>query len=299
MYVSDHRARIWLNAEGDCPTRYSAQFGAFAADEINVWRADHIHDSEAVLQRGPQHADLARAILREPGNEWWFGPLDRGRQVWVSQDGAPPGKAQLVTPVQPPSRDERYAQRLTGSFCTSTLIHETSSMFAAIDCGVGDIGLVYSRPPYAFWQMTVDASVRVFEIDGPGAWHDLCVSYPAQGEINRLTPDFSGDKGRLVPDWSAVAADWDAVHLTFGGLLTAEQVRVGPPSGWTYHWAWDYEQTMWLRWMFTSSGQMAHHQEPGEPGPDWTSLYYLIPQDSSPHGHTTRLRRSFSEPNGR
>jgi len=167
-------------------------------------------------------------------------------------------------------------------------------MFAAIDCGVGDIREVYSRPPYAFWQMTVDASARVFEIDGPQAWHDLCVRYPAEGTIGRGIPDFSGDKGRLVPDWSAVADDWDAVHLTFGGLLIAEQVRVSSPSGWTYHWAWDYEQTMWLRWMFTSTGQMAHHQEPEESGPDWRSLYYLIPHDSSPHGHTTQLRRSSS-----
>ena len=55
--------------------------GAFAADEMTVWRADHIHDSEAVLQRGPQHADLAPAILLEPATEWWFGPLDREHQV--------------------------------------------------------------------------------------------------------------------------------------------------------------------------------------------------------------------------
>ena len=111
-----------------------------------------------------------------------------------------------MTPVQPPSRDELYAQRLTGACCTSTLIQGTSSMFAAIDCGVCDIGLLYSRPPYAFWQMTVDASARVFDIDGPQAWHDLCGRYPAEGTTGREIPDSSGDTGRLVPDWSAVAA---------------------------------------------------------------------------------------------
>ena len=285
--------------------------GAFAADEMTVWRADHIHDSEAVLQRCPQHAEFARAILREPAADWWFGPLDIAHQVWVPRDGQPPSEAQLVTPVQPPSQAqlatpvqpppsfERYAQKLAWGFCTSTLIQETSSMFAAIDCGVGDIRQAYSGPPYAFWQMTVDTSARVFEIDGPQAWHNLCVRYPAEGTADRGSPDFSGDKGRLVPDWFAVAADWDAVHLTFGGLLTAEQVRVGSPSGWTYHWAWDYEQTMWLRWMFTSSDRMADHQEPEESGPDWRSLYYLIPHDSSSHEHTTQLRRLFSEPNDR
>ncbi len=56
--------------------------------------------------------------------------------------------------------------------------------------------------------------------------------------------------GRLVPDFAAVARDWDAVHLTLGGLLTAEQVRVDGPGGATELQGWDAEQTVWLRWVF-------------------------------------------------
>ena len=270
--------------------------GAFAAREMVVWSADHERESKAVLQRGPQHADLARAILEEPDTEWWFGPLAREHQIYVPQDGSPPDPARLVTPTQPPSNHERYAQKVAWPFCTSTLIGAASSWFDAIDYGVGDIRQIHSPPPYPFWRLTVDASARVFEIDGPQAWHDLCVRYPAEGAAGRAgrgNPDFSGDKGRLVPDWSAVAADWDGVHLTFGGWLTTEQVRVDSASGWTYHWAWDAEQTMWLRWVFTSSQQMPDHQERSVPDPPWKWLHSLLPQDDRHRGHTAPLRRFF------
>ena len=244
-----------------------------------------------MLQRGPQHNALARAILKEPATDWWFGPLDRDRQVWVTQNGSPPDPTGLVTPSQPPSRHERYAQRMTGAFCTSTLIGETASLIAAIDGGVGDLSQVYSPPPYAFWLLTVDASARVLEIDGSQAWHDLCASYPAEGATGRGVPDFSADKGRLVPDWSAVAVDWDAVHLTFGGLLTGEQVRVESLSGWTYLWDGEAEQTMWLRWMFKSSQQMPdYHESVGSAL--WSSLHYLLPPDQNVGSHTVLLRRT-------
>ncbi len=270
--------------------------GAFAAHEMVVWRADHARESREVLQRGPQHADLARAILEESDTDWWFGPLDRERQVWVTQDGSPPDSAQLVPPTQPPSSHERYAQKVEWPFCTSTLVGAASSWIDAIDYGVGDLRQVYTSPPYPIWLLTVDASARVFEVDGPQAWHDLCVRYPAEGATGRAgrgTPDFSGDKDRLVPDWSAMAADWDGVHLTFGGWLSAEQVRVDSASGWTYHWAWDAEQTMWLRWLFTSSRQMPDHQERSVSDPPWQWLHSLLPQDNRHRGHTTPLRRVF------
>ena len=62
--------------------------------------------------------------------------------------------------------------------------------------------------------------VRVFEIHGPSDWHNLSVRYPA-----KVTED-----DRLVPNWGAVAEEWDGVHLSLGGLLTAEQNRYESPA---------------------------------------------------------------------
>jgi hypothetical protein len=150
-------------------------------------------------------------------------------------------------------------------------------MFAALDRGTCDIGIGFSGPPWASWRLQVPHSARIFEIDGPLAWHDLCLRYPAKGIRDRSRPDFSGDDGQLVPNWSAVAADWDAVHLTFGGLLTSEQVRIESAAGWTYHWDWDAEQTMWLRWLFTASERMPDHERISPiSGWPWAPIDYII-----------------------
>ena len=71
------------------------------------------------------------------------------------------------------------------------------------------------------------------------------VRYPARDE-----------DGRIVPHWSAVASDFDAVHLTLGGLLTTEQVRIDSPSGWSQHDGWDFEQALWLHWKFTRAERL-------------------------------------------
>ena len=69
-------------------------------------------------------------------------------------------------------------------------------------------GGLSARPLY---DLEVSPDARLFEVDGPPACHRLCTRYPAQGE-----------NGQLVPFRSAGAREWDAVHLTLGGLLTSE-----------------------------------------------------------------------------
>ena len=136
----------------------------------------------------------------------------------------------------PPTSFERYAQKPVGGLFTSTGAEATSSALALLTDGYGDYQL---EPPLIRYCLRASSAARVFEVDGPQVWHRLCAAYPAPGE-----------DGRLVPDWAAVAREWDAVHLTLGGLLTAEQVRVDGPAGWVEHWGWDAEQTVWLRWRF-------------------------------------------------
>lgn len=267
----------------------SLYMGAYAARDIEVWRSDRYDVlQELFYQRGPRHADLAHALLEEPGTAWWFGPLNRDQQVWfplqdlrqagtigspgtpklerqqqvwAALESTPPEPARMGTPANPPSAGERYAQQVMGAFLTSTLWEGTSSLLVAFDENLDDIGIGMRGLPFVpAWRLKAEASARVFEVDGPLAWHDLCVRYPAERTSIRPDPDFSEDEGRLVPNWWAVSADWDAVHLTFGGWLAAEQVRVESSAGWTYHWGWQAEQAMWLRWMFTETERLSDHE---------------------------------------
>jgi hypothetical protein len=272
LFMAD---KIGLTPSQIAEPAISLSLGAYATNEVEVWRVNYHRVSSELLRRGPQHAHLATSILEEPATAWWFSPPNRDHQVCVPPDGNPPDPTRMITSDKPPSDHERYAQKALGAIHTSTLVQgtllpTTSSMFEALDYGTCDIVVKYPAPPFATWHLKVDASARVFEIDGPLAWHDLCTRYPADAghrirprvelATGPSTPDFVGDRRRLVPDWSAVAADWDGVHLTFGGLLTAEQVPVESAAGWTYHWGWHAEQTMWLRWVFTAIERMPDHQ---------------------------------------
>lgn len=215
----------------------SVNITALAQGELSSWRADHDWLVNAVRAEGLRLASLARAILTRPEAVLWFGPLNRGAQRWISPDGSTPDPAKLVKPVGRLSNWERYAQKPAGGFFTSTAVGETCSWLAALLY----VGEHPANFPLVQYDLEVSPDARIFEVEGPGTWHRLCTHYPAQGE-----------NGQLVPYWSAIAREWDAVHLTLGGLLTSEQVRVETPDGWSEHRGWDAEQTIWLRWCFTS-----------------------------------------------
>ena len=238
---------------------------ADASREVEVWNSDRNGILAYVGMESPKHREFLRDVMSQEDASWWFEPLDRDGQTWVSDDGSPPDEESLITPTEPPDRWERYAQKTRGGLYTTTLIGDTSPMTAAICDGVGDFRPAFSKPPYAVWKMTVDDAARILEIHSAHDWHRLCVEYPASDDDRRpgQVPDFSGDPGRLEPDWAKVVAYWDAVHLSFGGYLSADQVRVESDDGWTYHWAWDCECTLWLRWMFTGFERIEDHEHDG------------------------------------
>ena len=235
---------------------------AYASRDIEVWQGDYQRIRTEILRHGQKHRDLAISILEQPAANAWFGPLDKSQQVCVPREKQTPDAASFVAPAATLSGWERYAEKILDGTFTSTLVDGAggvASIHVGIDEKVADIGLGFQPAPYAAWKLVVEPGATVLEIDGPRAWHDLCARYPACGSSERQTPDFSGDEGRIVPDWGAIAHDWDGVHLTFGGLLAAEQVRVQSPAGWTYHWSWNVEQTLWLRWVFTSVERLLDH----------------------------------------
>lgn len=221
-----------------------------AINDVTVWRVDHPSAVARFLAEGPRLRPLALAVLDQPATAGWFGPLDRRRQLLAATPAARPRMGlvtspteasvlvQPVVPNRPPTEWERYAQFPHWGVYTSTEADGVSSFLVGASASAGDLGPL--KPPVARYLLAVSAAARVFEVDGPDAWHRLCVSYPA--------PEEGGLRGGLtVPDFGAAARDWNAVHLTLGGLMAADQVRVGGPAGRTELQGWDAEQTVWLR----------------------------------------------------
>ncbi len=222
---------------------------AACVDRVFRFRSDYDLVAPGVLTLARKKAALARALIEHPGTAWWFDDVDLQAQTWLSVHGTPdkfiygtpPDTMAWQQPGNPPRPWERYAQKPYGNQITSTLYGPyVTSKLVAYDNRVGDYDCTF---PLAWWSVRFLEGVRVYEIHGPSDWHDLCVSYPARGR----------EDDRLVPNWGAASEEWDGVHLSLGGLLTAEQNRYESPAGWTMLDAWHAEQTYWLRALKTET----------------------------------------------
>ncbi|MEX2599175.1 MAG: hypothetical protein WD533_05910 [Dehalococcoidia bacterium] len=232
--------------------------GARAMEMVGVWQGDHQEIIAEIIRRGQTHAGLARELLAYPNAAWWFAPLDHANQVWLALYEEEALKEHIDEPGAPDSWD-CYPQSPRDAFRTTTLFGDTAPFLAICEAGVCDYNSV--KFPLAWWRLRVPAAARIYEVDGPEAWHALCTRYPWKCE----PAEPFNQKGLLVPHWQAVAADWDAVHLTFGGALTAEQVRVESAAGWSRNWGWHAEQTLWLRWMFEHVERLPDRERQRQP----------------------------------
>jgi hypothetical protein len=100
----------------------------------------------------------------------------------------------------------------------------------------------------------VDAyPARVVELDGPDDWADLCRRHPLDVSASRRHDWYrvTGRDGRwVVPDWTAVAAEADAVHLTVRGYLSAATRLIDVGDGMASVLAgWNPDETYWFRGM--------------------------------------------------
>ena len=250
--------------------RNSLWLAAGAVDELEWWREDHAETVADALEHGERLRVLARTVLEHPAAAWWFAPPDPQHQVWISHDKGPPDTASWQRPNSPPDHWERYAQkpRTEQYQCTSTLVGEDTSPFVAVDNRVGDFNL-WSLP-FEAWEIFVPNDVQVFEVHGPADWNRLCARYPAAGRT-----DGPPDPEWLVPDWGAAAEDWDGVHLSLGGLLTAEQVRYQSEDGISMLNFWQAEQTYWLRGFVSNARRLPDHE--GRPRPGHIKIAYPNP----------------------
>lgn len=95
----------------------------------------------------------------------------------------------------------------------------------------------YKGPAFHVWRLHPDPVARVFVIAGLAELLALAERYPSRCPIR---------SERIYPDWTALAADYDAVHLTEAGQWATRLTRPANLYG------WDCESTLWLRWAFAA-----------------------------------------------
>lgn len=94
------------------------------------------------------------------------------------------------------------------------------------------------------------AGSRIYEIDGSKAWTELCRRYPLEQTAQKRQDWYrtTGRVGRwVIPDWSVVAQDYDAIHLSVIGYLSAAGTAIPVDDETASVIAgWNPDETWWL-----------------------------------------------------
>jgi hypothetical protein len=211
---------------------------------------------------------VADALARAPGAAWWEEPMRRDRQHvvrWERGCGHPEPIAASAALAEWAHRLAEEARRETeapealgavsGSWWSAPTGHgltessralppyDASLLFLVEECQ-GDFDAALVQP------LDLDPAARVLEITTAGAWVALTAAHPLDVTLARRHDWWrvTGWTGRwLIPDWVAVAAEYDAVHLTVGAYLEAA-TRALPVTddAATMVAGWDPDATYWL-----------------------------------------------------
>ncbi|MFC8191068.1 hypothetical protein ACFUMH_05325 [Cellulomonas sp. NPDC057328] len=248
---------------------------AHAVDEARYWQEP---DGEDVLAATPPvRAALRRVaehVAAAPAAAWWSAPLARDDQ-WAVDFPSPTPTPTPAPPVVGDVRtrlarwragevaDEERARadrptdvraRYGGSWWSvpafTRLVTTTRGLGTRGPAGLWWVEDGFGWTDAQVRPVPVPADARVLEVDGPDAWADLCRRYPFEVTAGRRHDWYrvTGRDGRwCLPDWSRVAQDVDAVHVTVAGYL-ATAGRAVPVQGdvATVLAGWDPDRTYWL-----------------------------------------------------
>lgn len=197
---------------------------------------------QRLLAIAPRLAGVAGELRAASATASWWQPLDRAHQVWTSATAAAP--ADGVITIE--RRLHPWASKPWSAFWTSTALADGASWLLNPEAST-------LRSTDSSWQLQVAGDARVWELRGRSHWLELCRRYPQDSTDTYLAQwrEWGIEAERIVtPDWHAVAADWDGVHLNVEGLLTTEGVPLKTAGGGTLLEGWGVESTLWFRWVF-------------------------------------------------
>jgi hypothetical protein len=242
------------------------------------------HDWERPLMTDAVRVALepvARAVTAAPAAAWWPSELEPDRQQYVqflSSDGdfdlEPPaltGAAGRVTQWRSQAAErERDAASLPSDpaanysgwwWSTPALAGLVSTTRSVPGLGAVRLSLVEDSLGWTeavCWRLVPRPDARVYEIRGPEDWTSLVGRYPFEVTKSRWHDWFkvTGRAGTwLIPDYSAVAADYDGIHLTVGGYLTtAGRALAVDSDAATLLAGWDPDQAYWLADVLSMAG---------------------------------------------
>lgn len=238
----------------------------FSAEHLaGPWSGQALASLPYLYECAPQRRLIAEAVAEHFGARLHDGAGLDAQQWW--RDGAAVGRHF----EQPLFRDfsEVYGN---GEFTRSGLWtvsdpppEVNDDLFMAWD---------FAGFPVTRWHLPIHAVVRLWNIDGPSDWVRLVETYPRVATQPHHGWELSGPNQypsdtrmlrsienqhavrvavdrHVLPDWEVVARDFDGVHLSWAGFLTAEGfVSDLSGGGVTMLRYWGSERTLWLHDVF-------------------------------------------------
>jgi hypothetical protein len=272
------------------PDDAAAHALAAATGSARPWQNPDEVDRVLAVDQVRRALDPLAGCVAAEAPAWWSAPVDlTGQQFieWVDPDtpslslGGAAGKLDLwrAGTLDEEARAVGWAGEVSGSWwsapCLSGLPHTTR-----LRSGAGPVGLSFVEDGFG-WTSARSVPVvptrepRVLEITGPEDWVELVARYPCEVHHSRRH-DWRLATGLeaswRIPDYRAVAGDFDAVHLTVRGYLTASGVALGPGPWRTVLAGWAPDATYWLTDCLAATGPPQRWAtDPSGDTPIWTS----------------------------
>lgn len=242
---------------------------AAAVDSARYWQEPDGTD-ELLADSGILSAleRIAAHIIDSPSISWWSGPVAPVQWSVKFTDSRndvttrPPAEKALLRWRDEEIENEKRAIRKrpadphanwSGEWWSKPAVALTTSTRALLQLGPIMLSLIEDR----FGWKEADAErlhgqdpTRICEITGADAWADLCRTYPLEVTATRRHDWYraTGRSGRwVIPDWSQVSRDFDAVHLpTFAYLSSAGVLIQVDGEAASMIAGWNPDETYWL-----------------------------------------------------
>jgi hypothetical protein len=245
---------------------------ASAVDAAMYWQQPSNQDEVLVRTDVIEALEPVAERLAEAAPRWWTEPMSPEQAEVRWTDGVPKPhrptaaealaqwKSQTLTDeIDSRQRPSDPSAPWSGRWWSSPLgcpsTTRAAEGLAAIELALVEDGLGWRGA--AVTKVKADVATRVLEIAAPEDWIELVDRYPLDVSLSRRHDWFRAtgmDVAWAVPDWTLVANDVDAVHLTVTGYLTiaGRALECGQRS--TVLAGWNPDQTFWLNERFTPVG---------------------------------------------
>jgi hypothetical protein len=227
---------------------------------------------------------VAQALAAAPAASWWWDAVDRKRQRWVGAEGTSPPRGAAVAEAvgrmaatEEKEEEQERSRAAGGRFWRPRRDGERSVSWwsaplgGAVSTTTGPIDVLPAvelgcsedsagEEHVEVWAVGIDEGARVREIGDAFDWAELAAEFPRDVTASRRYDwdRWTGQSGPWVlPDWVAVARDWDGIHLSIGGYLAATGVALTAGNAMTLLAGWEPDQTLWLNDVFTTADHVA------------------------------------------